>query len=74
MPTRPDIAVSGGEDWDINAKTPAQIAADPAAQRLLSLCGKDERPVIPFVEEPASIRAGLLRPYPGEESISKLAV
>jgi hypothetical protein len=37
----------GGKDWDINAKTSAEIAADPAAQQLLSLCGKDERPVIP---------------------------
>ena len=38
-----------GKDWDINAKTPAQIAADPAAQRLLSLCGRDQRPVIPLL-------------------------
>jgi hypothetical protein len=38
-----------GKDWDINAKTPAQIAADPAAQRLLSICGKDQRPVIPLM-------------------------
>jgi hypothetical protein len=38
-----------GKDWDINAKTPAQIAADPAAQQLLSLCGKDQRPVIPLL-------------------------
>jgi hypothetical protein len=39
----------GGKDWDINAKSPAQIAADPAAQRLLSLCGPDQRPVIPLL-------------------------
>lgn len=38
-----------GKDWDINAKTPAQIAADPAAQQLLALCGKDQRPVIPLL-------------------------
>ncbi len=40
---------SRGKDADINAKTPAQIAADPAAQRLLSLCGRDQRPVIPLL-------------------------
>jgi hypothetical protein len=39
----------GGKDWDITAKTPAQIAADPAAQRLLSLCGPDQRPIIPLL-------------------------
>ena len=38
-----------GKDWDINAKTPAQIAADPAAQQLLSICGRDQRPVIPLL-------------------------
>jgi hypothetical protein len=38
-----------GKDWDINAKTPAQVAADPDAQRLLSICGKDQRPVIPLL-------------------------
>jgi hypothetical protein len=38
-----------GKDWDINAKTPGQIAADPAVQRLLSLCGTDQRPVIPLL-------------------------
>lgn len=38
---------NGGKDWDINAKTPAEIAADPAAQQLLGLCGPDQRPVIP---------------------------
>ncbi len=40
---------NGGKDWDINAKSPAQIAADPAAQQLLSICGKDQRPVIPLL-------------------------
>ena len=39
----------GGKDADINAKTPAEIAADPAAQQLLSTCGKDQRPVIPLL-------------------------
>ena len=39
----------GGKDWDINAKSPAEIATDPAAQRLLSLCGPDQRPVIPLL-------------------------
>jgi len=38
-----------GKDWDINAKSPAEIAADPAAQRLLSICGPDQRPVIPLL-------------------------
>jgi hypothetical protein len=40
---------NGGKDWDINAKTPAEIAADPAAQKLLSICGPDQRPVIPQI-------------------------
>ena len=40
---------NGGKDWDINAKTAAQIAADPAAQQLLALCGPDQRPVIPLI-------------------------
>jgi hypothetical protein len=40
---------NGGKDWDINAKSSAQLAADPEAQRLLSICGKDERPVIPLL-------------------------
>jgi hypothetical protein len=39
----------GGKDWDLNAKSPAQIAADPAAQRLLSICGPHQRPVIPLL-------------------------
>lgn len=38
-----------GKDWDVNAKTPAQIKADPAAQQLLSLCGNNQRPVIPLL-------------------------
>ena len=40
---------NGGKDWDINAKTAAQIASDPAAQELRALCGKDERPIIPLL-------------------------
>lgn len=39
----------GGKDWDINAKSPSEIAADPAAQRLLAICGPDQRPVIPLL-------------------------
>ena len=42
-------AAHPGKDADINAKTPEQIAADPAAQRLLSLCGGGQRPVIPLL-------------------------
>jgi hypothetical protein len=40
---------NGGKEWDINAKTPGQIANDPAAQQLLALCGPDQRPVIPWL-------------------------
>ena len=40
---------NGGKDWDINAKSPAQTAADPAARQLLSICGADQRPVIPLL-------------------------
>ena len=40
---------NGGKDWDINAKTTADIAGDPAAAQLLALCGKDQRPVIPLL-------------------------
>jgi hypothetical protein len=36
-----------GQTGDILAKTPAEIAADPDAQRLRALCGKDQLPVIP---------------------------
>src|SRR5688572_16072747 len=38
-----------GKDWDINAKTPAEIAADPAARQLLSICGQNQRPIIPLM-------------------------
>jgi hypothetical protein len=38
-----------GKDWDINAKTPEQIAADPAVRQLLSICGQNQRPVIPLL-------------------------
>jgi hypothetical protein len=38
---------NGGKDFDINAKTPAEIEADPQARQLLSLCPDDQRPVIP---------------------------
>ena len=40
---------NGGKDWDINAKTPAEIAADPDAARLLALCGDGQRPVLPLL-------------------------
>jgi hypothetical protein len=40
---------NGGKDWDINTKTAKQVADDPAAQKLLSICGKDQRPVIPLL-------------------------
>ena len=40
---------NGGKDWDINAKSPSDIAADSAAQKLLSICGPDQRPVIPVI-------------------------
>jgi hypothetical protein len=40
---------NGGKDWDINARTPAQIASDPAAQQLFSVCGPGQRPVIPLL-------------------------
>jgi hypothetical protein len=39
----------GGKDWDINALTDAQLAADPAAQQLVAICGPDQRPVIPII-------------------------
>jgi len=38
-----------GSDYDILAKTPAQIAADPAAQQLLSICGEGQLPIIPIL-------------------------
>jgi hypothetical protein len=47
---------NGGKLWDvippaaaIGVKTGAEIAADPAAQRLRSICGKDQLPVIPLI-------------------------
>jgi len=40
---------NGGKDRDINAKSPAELAADPDARRLLGLCGADQRPVIPLL-------------------------
>ena len=40
---------NGGKDWDINAKTPAQLASNRAAARLVSICGADQRPVIPII-------------------------
>jgi hypothetical protein len=39
----------GGKDWDINAKTSRQLASDPAARRLLAVCGRNRRPVIPSI-------------------------
>jgi hypothetical protein len=39
----------GGKESDINAKSPGQLAADPAARRLLALCGKNQRPIIPSI-------------------------
>ena len=42
-------AAHPGPDGDINAKTPAEIAADPDAARLLGLCGAEQRPVIPLL-------------------------
>ena len=38
---------NGGKDWDINAKSAEEIAAEPDTRRLCSLCGPDQRPVIP---------------------------
>ncbi|MBI5532138.1 MAG: hypothetical protein HY898_05465 [Deltaproteobacteria bacterium] len=40
---------NGGKDWDINAKTDEEIASDPDLQRLISLCGDGQRPVIPLL-------------------------
>ena len=39
----------GGKDWDINAKSPAEIRAEPDTKRLLSICGPNQRPVIPHL-------------------------
>jgi hypothetical protein len=38
-----------GSDRDINAKSSAQLASDPAARRLVSICGRHQRPVIPIL-------------------------
>jgi hypothetical protein len=38
-----------GKSRDINAKSHSQLAADPAARRLISICGKHQRPVIPIL-------------------------
>ena len=40
---------NGGKAWDINAKTPEELATDPAAKQLLSVCGQNQRPVIPLL-------------------------
>jgi hypothetical protein len=31
------------------AKTPAQVAADPDATKLIALCPSDQRPIIPLL-------------------------
>lgn len=38
-----------GREGDINALSPEEVAEDPEAQRLLALCGPDQRPVIPLL-------------------------
>lgn len=40
-------AAHPGRAGDINALTPSQVASDPDAQRLLAVCGADQRPVFP---------------------------
>jgi len=40
---------NGGKDWDVLAKTPAELAADPDAQQLVSMCGDGQLPVIPIL-------------------------
>jgi hypothetical protein len=40
-------AAHPGADGDVVAKTPAQLAADPDAQRLRALCGPNQLPIIP---------------------------
>ena len=75
---------NGGKDWDINAKTPGQIAADPAAKQLLSLCGPDQRPVIPLIaweyggmdhqsDQPGHVGSRLLRLHSSQHCILALA-
>ena len=39
----------GGKDWDINSKSASQIAKEPDTRRLLSICGANQRPVIPML-------------------------
>ena len=40
---------NGGLDWDIHTLTPAEVAADPDAARLLAACGDDRRSVYPLI-------------------------
>jgi hypothetical protein len=42
-------ASHSGKDRDINAKSQDQLRSDPAAKRLVSICGKNQRPVIPIL-------------------------
>jgi hypothetical protein len=42
-------AAHSGKDRDINAKSSSELARDPAARRLLSICGRHQRPVIPML-------------------------
>jgi len=37
----------GGKDWDVNAKSDAELATDPDALALVGICGAGQRPVIP---------------------------
>ena len=40
-------AAHPGREGDINALTDSAVAADPDAERLLSVCGADQRPIYP---------------------------
>lgn len=40
---------NGGKDWDINAKSDAELTADAEARQLIGVCGEDQRPVIPLI-------------------------
>lgn len=40
---------NGGKDWDVNAKSNSELAADPDAANLVGICGADQRPVIPLL-------------------------
>ena len=40
---------NGGKDWDINAKTGAQLQSDADARRLVGVCGRDQRPMFPLL-------------------------